>query len=192
MSIRERAQVLRRQGMTYSEIAQQLGAPRSSVGAFASGIPLTPQQEQAIKDRAAAQATARAEKNRAARKEKTCPKCGHPKSVEDFHKRGDLPMGYCKVCQRGVVKERKQIVRAENRRLADDLKRRPCMDCGQSFEPCAMDFHHRDSQTKSFDVATAVWGGMVWARIEAEIQKCDVVCAVCHRYRTAGLHRRVV
>lgn len=127
------------------------------------------------------------------RKVKTCPRCKDTKPVEGgFHMRGALPMGYCKVCQREVVNDRKRLIRAENRRRADALKRQPCMDCGRSFEPCAMDFDHRDPTTKRFDVATAVGGGMVWSRIEAEIQKCDLVCAVCHRYRTAGLHGRMV
>ncbi len=45
-----------------------------------------------------------------------------------------------------------------------------------------MDFDHRDSSTKSFmlsDVSRATVKSLL-----KEIEKCDVVCANCHRERT--------
>ena len=54
-----------------------------------------------------------------------------------------------------------------------------CKFCGESRYPC-LDFHHRDSKQK---VATI---GQVrsWSkdRLFTEIQKCDVICANCHRW----------
>jgi hypothetical protein len=60
----------------------------------------------------------------------------------------------------------------------------PCADCGQRFPPVVMDFDHRDGETKSGTISTkiGIWG---WARILAEIAKCDIICANCHRIRTA-------
>lgn len=64
-----------------------------------------------------------------------------------------------------------------------ELRRVPCLDCGQSFEPHVMDFDHRDRSTKRFNVA-----GRSFLRRHAtvldEVAKCDIVCANCHRVRT--------
>lgn len=66
------------------------------------------------------------------------------------------------------------------------LKNVPCMDCGGVFPPCVMDFDHRDPSTKTKRFRSP---GMMAARtslaeFEAEIAKCDLVCANCHRIRT--------
>lgn len=61
-----------------------------------------------------------------------------------------------------------------------DLKNKPCMDCGDWFEPWQMDFDHRDPTTKVKTV------GLIKSErdILTEIAKCDLVCANCHRDRT--------
>lgn len=61
------------------------------------------------------------------------------------------------------------------------LKRSPCMDCGNTFLPAAMDFDHvRGEKVKEV--------GQMWSwiheKVLAEIAKCDLVCACCHRIRT--------
>lgn len=53
-----------------------------------------------------------------------------------------------------------------------------CKTCGLTDHRC-LDFHHRDPQEKSFTLSQARHKTM--AVIEAEIAKCDVVCANCHR-----------
>jgi hypothetical protein len=62
----------------------------------------------------------------------------------------------------------------------------PCMDCGRRFDPCAMDFDHRDPATKRFTVSRMV-GRAPTSAILAEIAKCDIVCANCHRQRTIAV-----
>jgi hypothetical protein len=62
------------------------------------------------------------------------------------------------------------------------LKMSPCVDCGQSFDPCAMDFDHKDPRTKVQRVSRLVCS---WGRLIEEVQKCELVCACCHRLRTA-------
>jgi hypothetical protein len=59
----------------------------------------------------------------------------------------------------------------------------PCMDCGES-DPVCLDFHHRDPSIKSFEIARGVKCRSLEA-VQAEIAKCDVVCANCHRRRHA-------
>jgi len=63
------------------------------------------------------------------------------------------------------------------------LKNVPCMDCQKRFPACVMDFDHRDPTTKRFGIAQMVSTG-TWEEFDAEVAKCDVVCANCHRLRT--------
>lgn len=57
-----------------------------------------------------------------------------------------------------------------------------CVDCGYRAHAAALDFDHIDGSTKHFTVAKAV----AWApeKVWAEVEKCEVVCANCHRIRT--------
>lgn len=64
-----------------------------------------------------------------------------------------------------------------------ELKRMPCTDCGQCFDPVCMDFDHLPQHTKRMDVATLLRRGSARAVFE-EIAKCELVCANCHRLRT--------
>jgi formate-dependent nitrite reductase cytochrome c552 subunit len=65
-----------------------------------------------------------------------------------------------------------------------ELREVPCVDCGGRFEPYQMDFDHRDPSTKDFNVMTGRAMLMSTARLMAEVAKCDIVCANCHRVRT--------
>lgn len=67
--------------------------------------------------------------------------------------------------------------------ITDEAKDVPCLDCGGRFLPCAMDFDHRPGEEKVMSVAQLVTRGNE-AKLRAEIAKCDVVCANCHRVRT--------
>ena len=82
--------------------------------------------------------------------------------------------------------ERKRRYWRSQLRMLERLKRRPCADCGGVFPGCAMDFDHRDPAQKRYTVSRMV-GRAGTARIMAEVAKCDIVCANCHRDRT---HRR--
>ena len=55
-----------------------------------------------------------------------------------------------------------------------------CLRCGED-EPVCLDFHHRNSTEKDFVIGDAVRLGYSKKRILAEIAKCDVLCANCHR-----------
>lgn len=60
----------------------------------------------------------------------------------------------------------------------------PCADCGRDFPYYVMDFDHHDPSTKVADVSQLVKKMVSWPKVEAEIAKCDLVCANCHRLRT--------
>jgi hypothetical protein len=59
----------------------------------------------------------------------------------------------------------------------------PCADCGRFFQACSMDFDHLADKSAGISdkVANGKWG---MARILAEVAKCEIVCASCHRVRT--------
>ena len=69
------------------------------------------------------------------------------------------------------------------RSVVDALKARPCADCGVEYPPYVMDFDHLGDQVKVDAVAKLIRNANLGA-ILAEIEKCEVVCANCHRERT--------
>ncbi len=82
---------------------------------------------------------------------------------------------------------RVRVSRVKRRdRLAEwinQFKYKPCADCGGEFPPYLMDFDH-----VAGDKLDVIWGMRMRTEsreaIKAEIDKCEVVCANCHRART--------
>jgi len=79
------------------------------------------------------------------------------------------------------VKAQKRATVQWFKTLKSSLK---CVQCGES-DPVCLDFHHRDPGQKDFSLYQAARLAMGKNRILAEIAKCDVLCANCHR----KLHR---
>jgi hypothetical protein len=71
--------------------------------------------------------------------------------------------------------------RLKKRVWVDKQKFRPCADCGGTFPPECMDFDHVRGE-KLFNLGQC--SGRSIVALGAEIAKCDVVCANCHRIRT--------
>ena len=83
--------------------------------------------------------------------------------------------------------ERSQAKKLELARYISNLKAStPCKDCGVSYPPFVMEFDHRGGETKLNNVSRLTHYGSR-KKIDAEIAKCDIVCANCHRIRT---HKR--
>lgn len=68
---------------------------------------------------------------------------------------------------------------------------RPCYDCGGVFPPEAMDWDHRPGVEKCFDVSKGVRSYSEDVVID-EINKCQLVCACCHRIRTVNRRQEKV
>lgn len=62
----------------------------------------------------------------------------------------------------------------------------PCTDCGQFFLSVVMDFDHVKGE-KLFNIGPSV-NSYSRTRILTEIEKCELVCANCHRIRTYLRH----
>ena len=129
-----------------------------------------------------------------------CGRCGATKPLEDFAWRrkakGQLDT-YCRPCRAAYKQEhyarnrQRYIDNAASRRSAMLAERvqfivryvseRGCADCGER-DPVVLEFDHlRD---KEFSISSGI-RERNWDQVLREISKCEVVCANCHRRRTA-------
>lgn len=70
-------------------------------------------------------------------------------------------------------------------RLLQEIKlEKGCADCGYNKYACALDFDHRPGTEKLYVPAHMPKYKLSIAKIMAELDKCDIVCANCHRVRT--------
>jgi hypothetical protein len=83
--------------------------------------------------------------------------------------------------RRGQTEYQKIKTKARTQKLAE-IKDKPCLDCGNRFPSCCMDFDHVRGK-KLFGITVS--GNRKWETVLKEIEKCEVVCANCHRIRTA-------
>ena len=69
--------------------------------------------------------------------------------------------------------------------LRDYLKYQCCGDCGER-DPVLLEFNHIDPTTKKFNISDGVLNKVSLETLETEIDKCSILCANCHRSRTAA------
>lgn len=79
-----------------------------------------------------------------------------------------------------ILSRREQLRKFVEGRKAE----RPCMDCGYYFDTVCMDFDHRNPAVKLFTISQGVNKCVTLEVLEEELDKCDLVCANCHRLRT--------
>lgn len=89
-----------------------------------------------------------------------------------------------KEAQRARNRARRDRVRSELRAHVDAFKMaRGCADCGYNAHPRALDLDHVGDD-KVASIADLCHRMRPWEEIKAELAKCEVVCANCHRVRT--------
>jgi len=79
---------------------------------------------------------------------------------------------------------RKQIRGQNARKIFEYLTKNSCLRCGES-DPIVLEFDHRDTLDKTENISNLI-NNSSWKQIELEIQKCDVLCANCHRRKSAA------
>jgi hypothetical protein len=129
-----------------------------------------------------------------------CYRCGEIKQADEFawrRKARGQRDSFCRPCRSAYGKEHYLANRQRYIDQAAEVKRRlrlerttflleyfathPCIDCGEP-DPVVLEFDHlRDT---SFDIGQKLLHRN-WQAILDEIAKCEVVCANCHRRRTA-------
>lgn len=81
-------------------------------------------------------------------------------------------------------KSRKEFLR----QYIIEKKSVPCVDCGERYPSYVMDFDHVRGD-KKFNLSKGKKTSV--KTIDAELEKCDVVCSNCHRERTHGVRPEV-
>lgn len=132
---------------------------------------------------------------------KICTACKISKEEKEFSfsniAKGILH-AYCKMCGNAKShitylnnKERinkRSLLAQKNRTISnrqyiwDYLKEHPCIHCGES-DPVVLEFNHIKSELKIANVSFLVKKTL--KVLKAEIEKCEVLCANCHRRHTA-------
>ena len=62
-----------------------------------------------------------------------------------------------------------------------------CQICGYSRCNDALDFHHIDPSTKEISLGAVRGSPVSWHKIVAELRKCIMICANCHREIHTGM-----
>lgn len=126
---------------------------------------------------------------------KTCTKCGSEKDLSDFAKNSattDRLQKVCRECMKDYARQRyvriKPVRLAQNKQWRDQTLERlkeykqglSCQDCGVS-DWRVIEFDHLSDKTGNIADLVYKWS---WKRLKEEIDKCEPVCANCHRVRT--------
>lgn len=138
---------------------------------------------------------------------KKCTKCQDWKETSEYFfkdkSKGRLH-AQCKVCykaQRAITYTKHYALygeayrdRAKARRIRykqnfhakmlEYLADKNCEHCGES-DNRVLEFDHINPLTKSFSVSQALRYGYSWPETLVEIAKCRILCANCHKKRTA-------
>ncbi len=132
---------------------------------------------------------------------KVCTKCKKKKSLNEFNfrlKSTGLRQYHCIECTRAFVKDHYErnkeyyLIKARKRNYKKRLEiqqyvkeyfsKNHCVDCGES-DPVVLEFDHLSDKIK--EVANLIRGRYNLSIVKAEIRKCAVRCANCHRRKTA-------
>jgi 5-methylcytosine-specific restriction endonuclease McrA len=83
-----------------------------------------------------------------------------------------------------AILRNKLIKGALKLKLSEYLSDKSCSRCGIT-DSRVLEFDHMDPATKSFGINNGIRNSLHWERILEEIEKCQILCANCHRIRTA-------
>lgn len=128
--------------------------------------------------------------------EKACQRCGE---IAYLRPRGNRVGSYCVPCirkydnerhtklteeQQATKQSRSKKYKTEKRNFFNSyMEDKFCSDCGES-DSIVLEFDHLDRSSKSGNIGNMLYR-VSTKRLMDEIAKCEVVCANCHRRRTA-------
>jgi len=137
-----------------------------------------------------------------------CGRCGQIQAVDAFGfrwKSRGVRHTICQGCQavyraaynvrigplrlHARIREHTERYRDRNRLFVDAyLRSHPCVDCGEP-DIIVLEFDHV-GETKTRSISVMLKHATSLATLQAEIAKCQVRCANCHRRRTAQQYHR--
>jgi hypothetical protein len=80
----------------------------------------------------------------------------------------------CK-CVAAVARRRRKV-----KQMAVEYLGGECIRCGYKRAIEALEFHHRDPAQKEISIS-ATGNTLSWETVKLELDKCDLLCANCHR-----------
>ena len=181
-----KAREMRAAGSSLREIARELDVALSSVSVWTRGIVA----DQPIREAAE---PARMHDDMPAERRR-CSRCGETKQLTDFNRHREGRQWWCRACFSAYYQADRQRHRARGDRLLASrmaearrhvgsiLAGSACTDCGLR-DPVVLEFDHLDEERR--DISVMISRGAKIPALDAEIAKCQIVCANCHRRRTA-------
>lgn len=147
---------------------------------------------------------------------KECTMCKKLKRTNDFFYRSRRTQKLHSQCKQCYEEKRRKIWKehyhkygsnyrenavARNKKLKNKLRQqmleylsdKSCVVCGIS-DSRVLEFDHLDPALKSFGISSGLTNITKWAKILAEIEKCQILCANCHKIKTAkdrGWYRHI-
>lgn len=138
---------------------------------------------------------------------KTCTICKEIKNEDKFfykNKKAEKLHSQCKDCyvlkrraiwkahyhkygsnyRERAIERNKRLKQKLRENLLDYLSDKKCASCGIG-DPRVLEFDHLDPKTKSFGISQALHGIINWDTILIEINKCQILCANCHKIKTS-------
>lgn len=183
------ARRLRAQGMSVKRIAQEIGVSSSSVSLWVRDValPIRPAPPPRTVGRPRSGPVEEGPG-------KTCGRCRRELTLSSFNRSASGYQHWCRDCfsdyfqQRGTL-HLAQVKRAKQARIAtaawlvrERLENSVCRDCGES-ELAVLEFDHIGAKRDS--IASMVRNEAPLPDLLAEMDQCEIVCACCHRRRTA-------
>lgn len=88
----------------------------------------------------------------------------------------------CHNCHAGVHSLR---VKPQKIMLLEYMKTSHCSSCGYCENKNALQFHHKDPESKEFQITSAYFNAKsdIPSEIKNELEKCEVLCCNCHNKR---------
>jgi hypothetical protein len=105
--------------------------------------------------------------------------------MTEFGARSNGKRWRCKKCSVEAVQKRRVAVKDK----AIAYKGGECEKCGYDKCNAALDFHHVNPEDKEFGIGSN-GHSRSWERVKAELDKCIMVCANCHREIHAEIAKR--
>jgi 5-methylcytosine-specific restriction endonuclease McrA len=114
---------------------------------------------------------------------KICPSCRQDLPLTEYYRRRNKDGSgvYCKPCTFEQTIKRQRRLKAQ----AIAYKGSCCQLCGYDRYVGSLEFHHRDPAQKDFSLAHARL--TAFEKVKGELDKCDLLCANCHREEHARM-----
>jgi hypothetical protein len=189
--LRIRARALRKQGWALRRIANEVDAALSTVSLWVRDITAT----LTVTGKASDAGVTTDREVATVPGVRRCGRCHKDLPLTDFNRHPSGHQWWCRGCYREYFRARAKLHRRQvhvsrrNRRekarafIADYLRTHACSDCCEE-DLRVLEFHHL--QEKRGNVTDMVRAGSSIQALQRELHNCIVLCANCHRVRTAA------